>query len=181
MQEKERTELLYNSKLSFLKKEISYLLDDEAVQLYLFLQKEIDITKEDKQKALDKQLKKHQENCQHPIFVCLNEDEDNTEYDCMCLSCQKHLALSYEEVKKLYNDQRIIAIKKENSKTHKPVYVYSNEFVDAKKYYLNLYDSIDAIIQKSFQEEILIDEYICDETFKHFVKPAKAKKLEKHL
>lgn len=187
MREKERIELQYDSKLKFLEREIAYLIDDQAVQLYVFLQKEIQSTHKDRQKALDAKLKKHQDNCPHHMYVCLNEDSniDNQEYDCMCLSCGKHVKMSYEEVDSLYHEHRMIAAPKTNIDVNEgstyPYYIFLPEFSDAKEYYLSLYENVDDIIPKAMESEMTVEDYICNQTFQHFsqAKKNKVKKLKK--
>ena len=177
LKEKERLELLYDLKLQYLERETSYLIDDEAVQLYLLLQKEKAQTNKDKKAALNKQLKQHQNRCTHPIYVCLNTDNnsDVQEYDCMCLNCGSHIEIPRDEVERLYNNHKMIAIEKLNLSIYDgeiySYYIFSPEFSNAREFYLNLYGNIDALLKEANDENIPVDEYICEKTFTHFVHP----------
>lgn len=183
MRENERIESQYNSKLKFLERETAYLIDDEAVRLYLFLQKEIKATQKDKQKALATTLKQYQNECNHPIFVCLNKDNIDNEYTCICLNCGKCIEMSFEEVDYLYNAHRMIATPKTNIDINDgstyPYYIFLSEFSNVQEYYLDLYKNIDDIIPKVMENEMTVEEYICEKTFQHFSRSQKIKKIKK--
>ena len=186
--DKESTELLYDSKLKFLEKELSYLIDDEAVRLYLFLQKEIETTKKDKSKALENLSNKYQSLCSHPIYVCLNNNYDPNkpaEYDCMCLNCGTHTMMNNTQLEDLYKKHRLIAVQNEyidiNSGDEYFYYTFDKKFANARDYYLDLYNSVDIIAKQAMEQEIPVDDFICEKTFEHFVMAPLEKSSGKQL
>ena len=168
--------LAYDLKIKKLKEEVKTILDDEVVKMYFIILKEIEKTEQSRQNSLQEYKSNMQKNCSHPMYICYNYDVPTRidYYDCMCLHCGKIKSMTYKKVDELYQNKRILAVPKIGYDYYlnkdMPYYSYSNKFIKAKEYYLNLYENLDDLIKESLEKEIPLEDLICEKTFDHFIK-----------
>ena len=93
----------------------SKLLEDKNVQLFVFFNSRIQEEKLKKENAINEFINTNREECEHPLYVCVTSMNSSYSYKCICLNCGKTAYFKEYELNSLYNEHKLIALKKEES------------------------------------------------------------------
>ena len=159
------------------------LLEDKKVQLYVFIHENLKKISNEKKEAYDEYLKHTKETCEHPLYVCVTNNYDNTyTYKCICLNCKKARYFKQYELDKLYDEHKVIA--RLNGNIHENhFYSVQADFTDIRDYYKEAYAHLFYLNGKlnNAQDINSIELASAEITFNYFVYPEKEISRQKRL
>lgn len=166
---------VFDEKLEKLNGCVSKLEEDEKIQLYIFLQNEIDKTESNKKERINEYIENVREKCNHSLYICVtNGDEETYNYKCICLSCGHSEYFKQYELDKLYNEHKVIAksISDTNGNHH---YSSQTDIVTARNFYKETYKHLKELNRKLSNNEFeeTIELAASEMTFNYFVHPEK--------
>ena len=141
----------------------SKLLEDKNVQLFVFFNSRIQEEKLKKENAINEFINTNREDCEHPLYVCVTSMNSSYSYKCICLNCGKTAYFKEYELNSLYNEHKLIALKKEES------FLPMVRYEEAKEYYLNQIKQIQTICHKLNKSNDDIIDIVSEATYDNFV------------
>lgn len=160
------------------------LLEDEKVQLYIFLHDEISRLKNKESDDLADYYNGVREKCEHPLYLCVTDGNDfGYSYKCICLNCGQAKHFKQYELDELFADHRVIAQKIDyQDENCRDVHHYMTlaNMNEASEYYKDCCKHIQDLNNKLKNTDMSsIEEAAAEMTFNHFVYPEKEKKSGK--
>lgn len=150
----------------------SKLLEDKNVQLFVFCNSRIQEEKLKKENAINEFINTNREECEHPLYICVTSMNSSYSYKCICLNCGKTAYFKEYELNSLYNEHKLIALKKEED------FLPMVRYEDAKEYYLNQIKQIQTICHRLNKDNGDIIDVASEVTYCHFVLPREIKKTK---
>lgn len=174
----ERLQKPFDKRISELQICENELLQDDKVQLYLFLHQEILKQREKKNNRLTDYYNSIKEKCDHPLYVCVTEGSENAySYKCICLTCKEVRYFKQYEMDDLFKRHMAIASKIGDDANCQHYYCSICTFKEALDFYIECFYHV-----QNLSEDIDIysaELSALEKTFNHFVYPLKEKKTTK--
>lgn len=174
----------FHKRIDKLKELEQVLLNDDKVQLYIFLHGEISKLTDKENEELAIYYNDVRKECEHPLYLCVTDGSDfGYSYKCICLNCGHTEHFKQYELDELFADHRVIAQKmdyrSENGKdTH--YYLALSNMSEASEYYKECCKHILELNQKLKNDDMSsIEEAASEMTFNYFVFKDKDKKSER--
>ena len=159
----EKLQESFDKEILKLNKVKSKLLEDKNVQLFVFFNSRIQEEKLKKENAINEFINTNREECEHPLYVCVTSMNSSYSYKCICLNCGKTAYFKEYELNSLYNEHKLIALKKEES------FLPMVRYEEAKEYYLNQIKQIQTICHKLNKSNDDIIDIVSEATYDNFV------------
>ena len=167
---------LFDGKLKRLQECEEKLLEDEKVQLYIFIHNQLESVKKEKNKNVYEYMKNSREKCEHPLYFCVTNGSDNTySYKCLCLNCGITKYFKQYELDKLYEEHKVIAkINGDLDDNH--FYSIQGDYVEAYNFYKDTFEHVRNVNRKlANKDDNFIELAVSEITYNNFVHPEKIK------
>lgn len=150
------------------------LLEDEKVQLYVFIHEQLECIKKDKRNSFYSYIGNMREKCEHPLYFCVTNGDENTySYKCLCLNCGVTMYFKQYEMDKLYDEHKVIT-KIDGDFDGNHFYTTLSDYTEAHNFYKDTYERIKNLNYKlANQDNDSIILAASEITYNHFVHPEK--------
>lgn len=171
----------FEGKLKRLQECEKKLLEDEKVQLYIFIHEQLKSIENKKNKCVYEYLQNSREKCEHPLYFCVTNGDNNTySYKCLCLNCGVTKYFKQYELDKLYDEHKVITkINGDFDDNH--FYSIQGDYTEAHDFYRNTYEHIKQLNSKLDNYDNSIELVVSEMTYNHFIHPEKEKVKSKKL
>lgn len=164
-------QLSFDKEISKLNEIKAKLLEDEKVQLYVFLNSKVQDEEFKKERALNEFIDMNINECVHPLYVCVSDMNSAYSYKCICLNCGKTAYFKEYELNSLYNEHKLIVLKKDG-------FLPMVRYEEAKEYYLKQIKSIQKLCHRLNKSNDDIIDIAAEMTYDYFVLSKEIKKTK---